>query len=77
MPSVPTGDGVNNALYDSVELAKKIIKHGIDNLEAAVMEYEKLMLPRAIKAINKGNWFTQRFFGANTPQDFLSAAGSG
>ena len=76
MPSVPTGDGVNNALYDSAELAKQIIKHGIANLEAAVREYEKAMLPRAIKAIHKGHWFTQEFFGADGPQDFLSAAGS-
>jgi 2-polyprenyl-6-methoxyphenol hydroxylase-like FAD-dependent oxidoreductase len=73
---VPTGDGVNNALYDSTELAKQIIKHGIDNLEAAVVDYEKAMLPRAIKAIEKGQWFTQHFFGADAPQDFLHATSS-
>ncbi|KAL6885810.1 putative monooxygenase [Trichoderma evansii] len=74
--TVPTGDGVNNALYDSAELAKQIIKHGVDKLEAAVVDYEKAMLPRAIKAIEKGHWFIQNFFGADTPQDFLYAASS-
>lgn len=74
--SVPTGDGVNNALYDSAELAKQIIKHGISNLEAAVVDYEKELFPRAIKAIEKGHWFIQHFFGADMPQDFLHAASS-
>lgn len=53
---------------------KKIIKHGIENLEAAVADYEKQMLPRAIKAIAKGHWFKQHFFEADSPQDFLHAA---
>ncbi|KAM0263374.1 hypothetical protein ACHAQJ_001230 [Trichoderma viride] len=54
-------DGVNDASYDSTESVKQIIKHGIDNLESAVVDYEKAMLPRAIKAIEKGHWFTQHF----------------
>lgn len=70
---MPTGDGVNNALYDSAKLAKQIIKCGIDNLDSAVVNYEKEMLPRAQKAIMKGQWFTEHFFGANTPQSFLQA----
>jgi 2-polyprenyl-6-methoxyphenol hydroxylase-like FAD-dependent oxidoreductase len=72
--SVPTGDGVNNALYDSVELARHIVKYGIDDLDSAVVDYEKEMLPRALKAIGKGQWFTEHFFGADTPQSFLQAS---
>ncbi|KAH8121296.1 putative monooxygenase [Trichoderma asperelloides] len=72
--TVPTGDGVNNALNDSAELAKQIIKHGTGNLEAAVVDYEKATLPRAIKAIEKGHWFIQHFFGVDAPQEFLYAA---
>jgi hypothetical protein len=56
-------------------LAREIIKHGIDNLETAVVEYEKAMLPRAVAAIEKGQWFTEYFFGADTPQSFLQAVG--
>ncbi|KAJ2958115.1 hypothetical protein NQZ79_g6229 [Umbelopsis isabellina] len=72
--TVPTGDGVNNALYDSEELARQIIKYGIDNLDFAVVEYEKEMQPRALKAIEKGQWFTKHFFGADAPQNFLQAS---
>jgi 2-polyprenyl-6-methoxyphenol hydroxylase-like FAD-dependent oxidoreductase len=71
---VPTGDGVNNALYDSVELARQIIRHGIDDLESAVIDYEKRMLPRAVEAIAKGQWFIEHFFGADTPQNFLQGS---
>ncbi|KAG2174756.1 hypothetical protein INT43_005814 [Umbelopsis isabellina] len=72
--TVPTGEGVNNALYDSAELARQIIKCGIDDLDSAVIIYEKEMLPRALKAIGKGKWYTEHFFGADTPQSFLQAS---
>ncbi|EED19271.1 monoxygenase, putative [Talaromyces stipitatus ATCC 10500] len=72
----PTGDGVNNALQDSVELARCIIKHGIDDLDSAVVEYEKAMFPRAIEAIEKGQWFAEHLFKAESSQSFLQAATS-
>lgn len=50
---VPAGEGVNNALCDSVELARQIVTHGIEYLDAAVAEYEK-MFPRALAACAKG-----------------------
>ena len=73
---VPTGDGVNNALHDSAELAKLIIQHGVDDLDSAVVEYEKALLPRTMAQVEKGVWYTTHFFGADTPEDFLQAAGA-
>lgn len=52
----------------------EIIKHGMENLGAAVADYEKEMLPRVIKAIKNGHWFMQKFFGADLSRDFLYAA---
>ena len=41
LPSGPfSGGGVNIALYDSVQLAEQIAKHGLDELNRAVSEYE-------------------------------------
>lgn len=74
--SIPAGDGVNNAMYDSLELARSIVKHGIDDLASAVANYEKAILPRAVAAIEKGQWFTDHFFGADAPEDFLRAVGA-
>jgi 2-polyprenyl-6-methoxyphenol hydroxylase-like FAD-dependent oxidoreductase len=71
--SGPGGDGVNNALHDSVELARQIIKHGIDDLESAVVEYEEAMFPRAVEAINKGQWAAEHLFSAESSQSFLQA----
>ncbi|GAM39858.1 monoxygenase [Talaromyces pinophilus] len=70
----PGGDGVNNALHDSVELARQIIKHGIDNLDSAVVKYEEAMFPRAVEAINKGQWAVEHLFSAESSQSFLQAA---
>lgn len=69
--SGPGGDGVNNALHDSVELARQIIKHGIDDLDSAVVEYERAMFPRAVEAINKGQWAVEHLFNAESTQSFL------
>jgi 2-polyprenyl-6-methoxyphenol hydroxylase-like FAD-dependent oxidoreductase len=71
--SGPGGDGVNNALHDGVELARQIIKHGMDNLDSAVVEYEKAMFPRAVEAINKGQWAAEHLFNAESSQSFLQA----
>lgn len=46
-------------LCTTPELAKQIIKHGTEDLEATVADYEKEMLPRAIKTIGKGHWSIQ------------------
>ncbi len=73
--TVPTGDGVNNAIFDGLELAEKIVEHGVDNIEQAVVEYEKAMLPRAKEAIQKGEFMTDVLFGAGAPGSFFKAIG--
>jgi hypothetical protein len=62
-------------MYDSLELARHIIKHGVDDVEAAARDYERDMFPRAINAIKKGRWYAENFYAARTPQSFLEAAG--
>ena len=73
--SVPTGNGVNNAMFDRLELARQIIKHGIDGLDQAVVEYEKAMLPRGTQAIQKGQFMTEKLFGPEAPGSFFKAIG--
>lgn len=62
-------------MYDAVQLARQIIKHGVEGLDAAVVEYERDMLPRAVEALEKGVWYTENLFGADAAQDFLRAIG--
>lgn len=62
-------------MYGSLELARQIVKHGVNELDSAVADYEKAILSRAIGAVEKGRWFMDNFFGADSPQDFLRAVG--
>ncbi|KAJ5702223.1 monooxygenase [Penicillium malachiteum] len=71
--SIPSGTGVNAALYDALMLARHIVQYGPDDLDAAVIGYEKKMMPRALGAIEKGQWYAEHFFGADGPQAFLRA----
>ena len=51
------GEGVNCALFDSLELAAQIVEHGTDadGLQRAVAGYEKGMFERGIRLIRKSN----------------------
>lgn len=51
------GEGVNCALFDSLQLANLIVEHGTDTngLELAVAQYEKDMFERGRKLIDKSN----------------------
>lgn len=62
-------------MYDSYVLAQQIVKHGLDDLTAAVAEYEKDMLPRGIDLIERSEESGKLLFGANTPQSWLAAHG--
>ncbi|KAJ5627052.1 monooxygenase [Penicillium herquei] len=73
--TIPSGTGVNAALYDALMLARHIIQCGPDDLDSGVIEYEKMMLPRALSAIEKGHWYEEHFFGVDGPQAFLRAIG--
>ncbi|KAH9810918.1 putative monooxygenase [Teratosphaeria destructans] len=41
-------------MHDSVELANAIQGHGLDSLDAAVIEHEQAMFPRAAEHIADG-----------------------
>ena len=73
---VPTGDGVNNAMHDSVDLARHIISHGINDLESATLAYEEAVRLRAMATIQKGHWMTRHMFLAAGPQEMLAAMGA-
>jgi 2-polyprenyl-6-methoxyphenol hydroxylase-like FAD-dependent oxidoreductase len=70
--AVPNGEGVNQAMADALKLATAIEKHGMDNLDAAVREYEQEMFPRGIASIQEGLAMTGVMFGQEGPEAFLS-----
>jgi 2-polyprenyl-6-methoxyphenol hydroxylase-like FAD-dependent oxidoreductase len=70
--SLVSGEGANNALIDSLELASKIAEHGVDDLDRAVQEYETDMLPRGIAQIVKANAMSESSYGEG-PEGLLSA----
>ncbi|KIW80229.1 hypothetical protein Z517_06844 [Fonsecaea pedrosoi CBS 271.37] len=67
------GEGVNCALTDSLELARQIIKYGVNDLDRAVAEYEKLMVPRAIDLITRSHRSGELFFAPDAPRGWLKA----
>lgn len=54
-------------MYDSVELAQQIARYGLENLEQAVLEYEKLMLPRGIDLITRSAESGKFLFAPDAP----------
>ncbi|KAJ9605086.1 hypothetical protein H2200_010476 [Cladophialophora chaetospira] len=65
------GEGVNCALHDSLQLAQQIIKHGLDDLQGAVSEYEALMFPRAIDLIERSKESGEFYFAPDAPRGWL------
>ncbi|KXT06959.1 hypothetical protein AC578_7243 [Pseudocercospora eumusae] len=66
----PNGEGVNSAMHDSLQLAQKIEEFGLDSLDRAVAEYEKLMLPRAREHVKDGLATRELMFGQKAPEGF-------
>lgn len=60
------------AMFDSLQLAQSIAKHGVDHLDEAVAEYEELMFPRAIDLIQKSTEIGNVFF-AKDAVDLIQA----
>ena len=76
--SLPNGEGVNWAMFDSLELAQQIEHCGLDNLDEAVKRYEEKMLPRGIEHIKDGETLAEQMFGDDAPKkfrDFLASVG--
>lgn len=62
-------------MFDSVQLAQQIVKYGLDDLNRAVSEYEKLMFPRAIDLIERSTKAGKLLFAPDAPRGFLQASG--
>ena len=60
-------------MYDSLQLAQQIVKHGLDDLNRAVSEYEKLMFPRAIDLIRRSAESGELMFAPDAPRGWLQA----
>ncbi|EMC92684.1 hypothetical protein BAUCODRAFT_258020 [Baudoinia panamericana UAMH 10762] len=65
------GEGVNCAMYDSLQLAQQIVKHGVDDLTAAVAAYEKEMFPRGIDLIQRSAKSGELLFAPDAPRGWL------
>lgn len=65
-------------MHDSVELAQNIVKYGLEDLEQAVSEYEKVMLPRGIDLITRSAESGDFLFAPDAPYGWLkNVAGKG
>jgi hypothetical protein len=62
-------------MHDSLQLAQQIIKFGLDGLDEAVEEYEKLMLPRAVAMIEDSAMMNEGMFAEDSPAPLLEALG--
>ena len=62
-------------MYDSVQLAQQIVKHGLDDLNRAVSEYEKSMFPRAVDLISRSTESGKLLFAPDAPWGLLQAFG--
>lgn len=67
------GEGVNYALYDSLQLAQQIIKHGLGDLVGGVSEYEALMFPRWTNLIKRNAESGELLFAPDAPRGWLKA----
>ena len=68
------GEGVNCALFDSLQLANRIVEHGTgaDALELAAAQYERDMFERGKNLIDKSNSAAALLF-AEDPMELIKA----
>lgn len=59
------------AMHDSLDLAQQIIKLGVKRLDEAVMNYEKLMFPRAKDTIENSATMNEGMFSEDSPAPLL------
>lgn len=58
-------------MHDSLDLAQQIIKLEVDRLDEAVVNYEKLMFPRAKDTIENSAKINDGMFSENSPKPLL------
>jgi len=68
---VPSGEGANLAMYDGAELGK-VIAANPDEVEAALLAYEKDLFPRSAPEAAEANRILEVCFGENAPQSLLA-----
>ncbi|KAI1340153.1 hypothetical protein F5Y15DRAFT_49990 [Xylariaceae sp. FL0016] len=69
--SITTGDGVNLAMEDALDLAHEIESNGESNLDEAVRKYEEKMMPRGIKHMTETTQeVMQTLFAEDSPRGF-------
>ncbi|TMR98476.1 FAD-dependent oxidoreductase [Nonomuraea basaltis] len=66
----PNGEGANLAMFDGAELGKAIAAH-LEDIEAALAEYEQAMFPRTGE-IPQGDELVASLFGDNPPESLLA-----
>lgn len=59
------------AMHDSLDLAQQIIKLGVERLDEAVANYEKLMFPRAKDTIENSATMNEGMFSEDSPEPLL------
>lgn len=65
------GEGVNCSMFDSLVLARQIVEHGLDKLDAAVEAYEKDMFERGKDLIERSNGTAGLLFAPDAPKPLL------
>lgn len=76
--ALPNGAGVNCGMFDGMQLAREILRAGLQNLDKAVARYEEEMFPRAAEHIRDGLQMNDVLMAENSPRGFkewLAAAG--
>jgi 2-polyprenyl-6-methoxyphenol hydroxylase-like FAD-dependent oxidoreductase len=67
---IPSGEGANLAMYDGAELGKAIAANP-DDIEAALLAYEKELFPRSAAEAAEAERILNVCIGPNAPQSLL------
>jgi 2-polyprenyl-6-methoxyphenol hydroxylase-like FAD-dependent oxidoreductase len=67
---IPSGEGANLAMYDGAELGKAIAANP-DDIEAALLAYEKDLFPRSAAEAAEAERILKVCLGTNAPQSLL------
>lgn len=60
-------------MFDSLQLAQQIVKHGVHSLDRAIEEYERSMWPRARETIEDAAMKNEMIFAEDAPAGLLHA----
>ncbi len=69
------GEGVNCAMFDSLQLAQEIVQCGLERLDEAVERYEEKMFPRAIDLIARSEENGKLLFAQDALEKFSTIVG--